>query len=63
MELGISKINIDTEIRNAFAQTVKQFQAENPDQIDPRKILAPAMDAMQQIVEHKIDIFRSAGRA
>ncbi|MEA3309423.1 MAG: class II fructose-1,6-bisphosphate aldolase [Chloroflexota bacterium] len=63
VELGISKINIDTEIRNAFAQTVKQFQVDNPDQIDPRKILAPAMDAMQQIVEHKIDIFRSAGRA
>lgn len=63
VKLGICKINIDTEIRNAFAQTVKQFQADNPDQIDPRKILAPATDAMQKIVEHKIDIFRSAGRA
>ncbi len=63
VELGISKINIDTEIRHAFAQTVKQFQIENPDQIDPRKILAPAIDAMQKIIEHKIDIFRSAGRA
>ncbi len=60
---GICKINIDTEIRNAFAQTVKKFQKENPDQIDPRKILAPAMDAMQAVVEHKMEIFRSAGRA
>ncbi len=60
---GICKINIDTEIRNAFAQTVKQFQAEHPEQIDPRKILGPAIDAMQEVVEHKIDIFRSAGRA
>ncbi len=60
---GICKINIDTEIRNAFAQTVKKFQAENPDKIDPRKILGPAIDAMQAVVEHKMDIFRSAGRA
>ena len=60
---GICKINIDTEVRNAFAQTVKTFQKENPDVIDPRKILGPAMDAMQEVVEHKIEIFRSAGRA
>jgi fructose-bisphosphate aldolase, class II len=60
---GICKINIDTEIRNAFAQTVKKFQQENPDKIDPRKILGPAIDAMQAVVEHKIEIFRSAGRA
>jgi fructose-bisphosphate aldolase class II len=60
---GICKINIDTEIRNAFAKTVDGFMEENPDVIDPRKILGPAIDAMQEVVEHKIEIFRSAGRA
>jgi fructose-bisphosphate aldolase, class II len=60
---GICKINIDTEIRHAFATTVKKFQEENPDQIDPRKILGPAMDAMQAVVERKIEIFGSANRA
>lgn len=60
---GICKINIDTEIRNAFIRTMQQFTQENPDQIDPRKVFAPCMDAMQAVVEHKIEIFRSAGRA
>jgi fructose-bisphosphate aldolase class II len=60
---GICKINIDTEIRHAFAEAVRKFQKENPEAIDPRKILGPAMDAMQKVVEHKIEIFRSAGRA
>ena len=63
VELGICKINIDTEIRNAFIRTMQKFTTENPDQIDPRKVFAPCMDAMQAVVEHKIEIFKSAGRA
>jgi len=63
VETGVCKINIDTEIRNAFIRTMQAFTQENPDQIDPRKVFAPCIDAMQAIVEHKIDIFRSAGRA
>ncbi|MBN1247566.1 MAG: class II fructose-1,6-bisphosphate aldolase [Anaerolineae bacterium] len=60
---GICKINIDTEVRNAFIRTMQQFTQEKPDEIDPRKVFAPCIDAMQAVVEHKIEIFRSAGRA
>ncbi len=60
---GICKINIDTEIRYALATAVRKYMDEHPDQIDPRKILGPAIDAMQAVIEHKIEIFRSAGRA
>ncbi|HHE72863.1 MAG TPA: class II fructose-1,6-bisphosphate aldolase [Chloroflexi bacterium] len=63
VERGICKINIDTEIRNAFIRTMQAYTRENPDQIDPRKVLGPCIDAMQAVVEHKIEIFRSAGRA
>ena len=61
--IGVSKINIDTELRYAFATTVRQVLAEQPDQIDPRKILGPATDAMQAVVERKIELFGSAGKA
>jgi fructose-bisphosphate aldolase class II len=60
---GICKINIDTEIRYAFKQKVSQVLREKPEEIDPRKILGPTIDAMQSVVEHKIEIFGSAGRA
>jgi fructose-bisphosphate aldolase class II len=63
VERGICKINIDTELRNAFIRTVQEFTQENPDQIDPRKVLGPGIDAMQAVVEHKMEIFKSAGRA
>ncbi len=63
IELGICKINIDTEIRHAFAQSVRRTLAEQPEQIDPRKILGPAIDAMQAVVERKIELFGSKGKA
>ena len=63
VKCGICKINIDTEIRYAFKQKVSQVLREKPEEIDPRKILGPTIDAMQSVVEHKIQIFGSAGRA
>lgn len=61
--LGISKINIDTDIRIAFSTAVKEYLNENPDQIDPRKILGPARDAMQDVIMKKMEIFGSKDRA
>ncbi len=63
VSMGIRKINIDTDIRASFAQTVANFIKENPDEIDPRKILGPARDAMAEVVEEKIKVFGSNGKA
>ena len=63
ISLGIHKVNIDTNIREAFAQGVKDFLRDNPDNIDPRKILGPAREAMKQIIIQKMHVFGSAGRA
>lgn len=63
VSLGINKINIDTDIRAAFAQAVKDFLKENPDNIDPRKILGPARISMKEVVMEKMKVFGSVGRA
>jgi len=63
ISLGICKINIDTEVRDAFARAVRQTLAEKPKEIDPRKILGPAIQAMQTVVARKIELFGSAGHA
>lgn len=62
ISLGICKINIDTDIRASFAKTVGNFIKENPDEIDPRKILGPAREAMQETIKEKMKIFGSNGR-
>lgn len=61
--LGINKINIDTDLRIAFANGVKEFIKNNPDNIDPRKIIGPAKIAMREKIIEKMHIFGSAGRA
>jgi fructose-bisphosphate aldolase class II len=61
--IGVDKINIDTEVRDAFRQAVAGFVAANPDVIDPRKILMPAREAMREVVARKMRLFGSAGKA
>ncbi len=63
VSLGINKINIDTDLRIAFSNAVKEFIKENPDSIDPRKILSPAKLAMKEAVIEKMHLFGSVGRA
>lgn len=61
--IGVDKINIDTEVRGAFRQAVAGFLNANPQEIDPRKILAPARAAMREVVAGKMRLFGCAGRA
>lgn len=63
ISLGVCKINIDTDIRAAFANSVKDVVKNNPEEIDPRKILGPARKAMQEVIEEKMQVFGSVGRA
>ncbi|MFY9378355.1 MAG: class II fructose-1,6-bisphosphate aldolase [Peptococcia bacterium] len=63
VELGIRKVNIDTNIREAFVRGIKKVIAERPEEIDPRKILGPAMEEMTTIVREKIRLFGSSGKA
>lgn len=63
VELGICKINIDTDIRQSFASAVKQFIGQKPEEYDPRKILGPARDAMIETVRAKMRLFGCAGKA
>lgn len=61
--LGVRKVNIDTNIREAFVWELRRRMEENPKEIDPRKLLGPARDAAVAIIREKIRIFGSAGKA
>lgn len=63
IQLGVRKVNIDTNIREAFVKGVREALAANPDEIDPRKILGPAREEMTAIVREKIRVFGSSGKA
>lgn len=58
IKFGISKVNVDTDLRLAFTSAVRETLLSDTGTIDPRKLLGPARDAVQKIVEKKIKLFR-----
>jgi fructose-bisphosphate aldolase class II len=63
IRLGVRKVNIDTNIREAFVAASRQVLDANPREIDPRKVLGPAREAATGIIREKIRIFGSSGKA
>lgn len=63
ISLGITKINIDTDLRLAFTAATREFLVKSPKIFDPRKILGSAKEAMKQVVKSKMRLFRSSGKA
>ena len=67
IDLGVSKINVNTELQLAFAQGTREYIESGKDLegkgFDPRKLLAPGTKAAKQVVNDKIDMFGSANKA
>ena len=61
---GVSKINVDTDLRLAMTAAIRKVFTEDPSAFDPRKYLTPARDLVKQTVAHKMkDVFGSANKA
>jgi fructose-bisphosphate aldolase class II len=54
---GIAIINIDTELRIAYTHALKQSQIDQPDEVDPRKIMKPVIEAVKQAAMIKLQQF------
>ena len=63
ISLGVRKVNIDTDIREAFVAEVRRRLEADPSEIDPRRILGPAREKACQVIREKIRLFGSAGKA
>ena len=61
---GVSKINVDTDLRLAMTAAIRKEFTESPSTFDPRKYLGPARDLIKETVQHKIrDVFGSSNKA
>lgn len=59
---GINKINIASEIKNAYYKAMRKVLAD-PKILEPSDIQTPCIKAMQEVVEHKLELFRTLGKA
>lgn len=61
---GVSKINVDTDLRLAMTAQIRKTFAEDPSVFDPRKYLGAGRDQVKATVQHKIrDVFGSSNKA
>ena len=61
---GVSKINVDTDLRLAMTSEIRKVLVEEPSVFDPRKYLIPARESVKKTVQHKIrDVFGSSNKA
>lgn len=61
--IGVSKININSDMRYAFRTTLEKVLADNPKEFAVVKLMPEVYGAVQAVVEEKINAFGSAGKA
>lgn len=61
--IGVSKININSDMRYAFRKTLEKVLAENPKEYAVVKLMPEVYGEVQKVVEEKIQAFGSAGKA
>lgn len=62
-KIGVSKININSDMRFVFRKTLEQVLADNPNEYAVVKLMPTVYEAVQKVVEEKIETFGSAGKA
>ncbi len=67
IDLGVSKVNVNTECQLAFAAATRKYIEAGKDTqgkgFDPRKLLAPGFEAIKATVKEKMELFGSVGKA
>ena len=67
IDLGVAKINVNTECQLSFAAATREYIEAGKDQqgkgFDPRKLLAPGAAAIKETVKEKMELFGSVGKA
>lgn len=63
VKVGVSKININSDMRVAYRDTLEKVLKENPTEYAVVKLMDRVIDSVQAVVEEKIDMFNAAGKA
>lgn len=63
VKIGVTKVNINSDMRMAYRDTLEKVLAENKTEYAVVKLMGQVIDAVQKVVEDKIDMFNSADKA
>lgn len=63
VKVGVTKININSDMRIAYRKTLEQVLEQNKSEFAVVKLMDEVIDAVQGVVESKIDMFGASGKA
>ncbi len=63
IKLGLCKVNVATQFSQAFTASVRATLAADPQEVDPRRYLGPAREAMTARARERIQLFCASGKA
>ncbi|MFC4387852.1 ketose-bisphosphate aldolase [Gracilibacillus marinus] len=63
VSLGMSKMNVSTELKNAYSQAIKEHFEDKPNALDPRQYLTKAKQAAKDLAQSKIKLVGCQGKA
>jgi fructose-bisphosphate aldolase class II len=59
IKLGVVKVNVNTELRVAYSNTLRKVLRGNPKEMVPYKYMPKVIKAIEKVVERKIKLFKS----
>jgi fructose-bisphosphate aldolase class II len=62
VKIGVTKVNINSDMRVAYRNTLEKVLADNPSEFAVVKLMDQVVAAVQEVVENKIDMFNSSGK-
>jgi len=63
VKIGVTKVNINSDMRKAYRDTLERVLSENKTEYAVVKLIGQVIEAVQEVVESKIDMFNSAGKS
>lgn len=63
VKIGVTKVNINSDMRVAYRETLEKVLRENKEEYAVVKLMDEVIDEVQKVVEAKIDMFNSTGHA
>ena len=63
VKIGVTKVNINSDMRVAYRETLEKVLDENPTEFAVVKLMDAVIEAVQKVVERKLESFNSAGKA
>lgn len=63
VKIGVTKVNINSDMRVAYRKTLEKVLSDNPTEYAVVKLMDTVIEAVQKVVEEKIDMFNSEDKA